>query len=342
MEAFDDSSRHMKHFESSTDISLFIPSCLFVYNQKVYMRRTYHGKKLEVSIYPSGKDQSEVGMFVELEKEGWKTTMFIPDMSLARVLGREMYYSLVCEFFPNDFISRPSTPEPTFVYKRIRRRSSNSRIRKTPQEMGIEAEPYDKPMIDSVESSSNNTDLGEARLRVERTIFQSIQTQECNFDSAEKLWWDIKYRLSLIIVCLKYSLLRIPSQDLPTTGAVFDVWKTHSGLSEGELVYSHDHSLTQLGQALVESVSKHGILYRLIGMNKSDVLMNDDVLKIQNTNTIPEVDGVIVNSLTQSRVVQVILVVVLFGVLVVGVGSFIMENRKVMDMLERIHEKCKS
>jgi hypothetical protein len=306
------------------------------------MRRTYHGKKLEIGIYPSGKDQSEVGMYIELEKEGWKTTMFIPDMSLARVLGREMYYSLVCEFFPNDFTSRPSTPEPTFVYKRIRRRSSNSRIRKTPQEMGVEAEPYDKGIIDSVESSSNNTDLGEAKLRVERTIFQSIQTQECNFDSAEKLWWDIKYKISLIIVCLKYSLVKIPSQDLPTTGAVFDAWKTHSGLNEGELYYSHDGSLTQLGQAFMESIVKQGIIYRLIGVNKSDVLMNDEVLKIQNTNTIPELDGVTVSSLTQSRVVQVVLVVVLFGVLVVGVGSFIMENRKVMDMLQRIHEKCKS
>jgi len=318
---------------------------MVVYNQKsdnIIMRRTYHGKKLEVSILPSGKDQTEVGMFVELEKEGWKTVMFVPDASLARLMGRELYYSLVCEFFPNDFTSRPSTPDASFVYKRIRRRSSNSRLRKTPQEIGIEAEPYDKSIIDSIETSSNNTDLGEAKLRVERTIFQSIQTQECDFDSAEKLWWDIKYRLSLIIVCLKYSLVRIPQKDLLTMGAVFDLWKSHSGLNEAELYYTQDGSLTPLGQAFVESICKQSILYRLIGINKSDNLVNDDVLKIQNTSTIPDIDGAMATSLAQNRVMQVFLVVILFTVLVVGVGSFVMENRKVMTMLQKIHEKCKS
>jgi hypothetical protein len=306
------------------------------------MRRTYHGKKIEITIFPSGKDQSEVGMYVELEKEGWKSMMFIPDGTLARVLGRELYYSLVCEFFPNDFISRPSTPDPTFVYKRIRRRSSNSRIRKTPQEVGVEAEPYDKDIIDSVESSSNNTDIGEARLRVERTVFQSIQTQECVFDSAEKLWWDIKYRLSLIIVCLKYSLSKVLYKDPKTMGEIFDHWVLHSGLNETEMYYAQDGSLTPLGQMFVDSVCKKSILYRLVGGNKTDSLLNEDVLKIQNANTIPEVDGVVIQSLTQSRIVQVFLVVVLFAVLVVGVGSFIMENRKMMNILQKIHEKCKS
>jgi len=306
------------------------------------MRRTYHGKKIEITIIPSGKDQSEVGMYVELEKEGWKAVMFIPDSSIARVLGRELYYSLVCEFFPNDFISRPSTPDPTFVYKRIRRRSSNSRLRKTPQEVGVEAEPYDKCIIDSVESSSNNTDIGEARLRVERTVFQSIQTQECVFDSAEKLWWDIKYRLSLIIVCLKYSLSKVLYKDPKTMGEIFDHWVLHSGLNESEMYYSQDGTLTPLGQVFVDSVCKQSILYRLVGINKSDSLLNEDILKIQNANTIPDVDGIAIQSLTQSRIVQVFLVVILFAVLVVGVGSFIMENRKMMSLLQKIHEKCKS
>jgi hypothetical protein len=108
------------------------------------------------------------------------------------------------------------------------------------------------------------------------------------------------------------------------------------------MYYSQDGTLTPLGQVFVDSVCKQSILYRLVGINKSDSLLNEDILKIQNANTIPDVDGIAIQSLTQSRIVQVFLVVILFAVLVVGVGSFIMENRKMMGLLQKIHEKCKS
>ena len=323
------------------------------------MRRVFHGKTMEIAIFPSGKDQGDVGMFVEMERNGWKNSLFIPDSTLARVVGREMYYAMICEFFPNDFTtSRPITPQqhqqspdspgvnpPPMVFKRIRKRSSNSRIRMTPQEAGVEAEPYDKNIVDAVEQSSQNGDIGEARLRVERAVFQSIQMQDCNFDSAEKLWWDIKYRLSLIIVCLKYRLLKTVNEEastLLTFSDVFSLWKERSGMSDKEMYFQEDGTLTQIGQTVVESIDSGSILYRLFGSSKAYSLLHDEMMTVQNTNPLPDLDGHSMISLDQSRIIQVVLVLILFGVLIAGVGSFSAENRKIMNMLEKIHEKCKA
>lgn len=308
------------------------------------MKRVYHGKTTEIAIFPSGKDQADVGMFVEMERGEWRNSFFIPDVTIARIVGREMYYAMICEFFPNDFISRPSTPmdgSDRMVYKRIRKRSSNTRVRMTPQEVGVEAEPYDKNIVDTVEQSSQNGDIGEARLRVERAVFQSIQMQDCTFDSAEKLWWDVKFKLSLVVVCLKYKLLKIPPSG-DTFSDFFSVWKTFTGMNEREMYFEGDGTLTQLGQVVVDAVEGSGIICRLFGTSKAYSLVHDEMLTVQNTNPVPDIDGHSLLSVDQSRVVQIILIVILFGVLVAGVGSFSAENRKIMSMLEKIHAKCKS
>jgi len=305
------------------------------------MKRVYHGKTIEITLYPSGKDQADVGMFVDMERGGWKNSIFIPDTVIARVVGREMYYALVCEFFPNDFQSRSNTPDFAVVYKRIRKRSSSSRVRMTPQEAGVEAEPYDKVIIDAVEQSSLNADIGEARLRVERSVFQSIQAQNCDFDTADRIWWEIKFKLTLIVVCLKYQLINPPVDTGLTFGEIFQYWRGRSGMSDREMYHPEDGTLTQIGQSLVEGVDERGMLNRLLGGCRAYGLLHEELLTVQNTNAIPELDGHSMISLDQSRVIQIILVVLLFGVLVAGVSSFLMENRKVMALLEKIHEKCK-
>lgn len=307
------------------------------------MRRIYHGKTIEVTIYPSGKDQSEVGMYVDMIRGGWSHSLFVPDVTLARILGREMYYALVCEFFPNDFQSRPNTPDISFVYRRIRRKSSSSRSRRTPQEMGIEAEPYDKSIVDSVEESSSNADIGEARLRVERSVFQSIQSQDCNYESAEKAWWDIKYRLILIIVCLKHMLLKRPvDSSVLTNSDLFKFWQTHSGMSDREMYYVEDGTLTQIAQTVMDSISSSNLIYRLLSSSKPHSFLQEDMMTIQNTNSIPELDGHTVIPLEQSRVIQVVLVIILFGILLAGISSFMMENRKIMNVLQKIQTKIDS
>ena len=308
------------------------------------MRRIYHGKTIEITIYPSGKDQSEVGMYVEMNRSGWNHSLFVPDVNLARVLGREMYYALVCEFFPNDFQSRPNTPEVSFVYKRIRRKSSSSRSRRTPQEMGIEAEPYDKSIVDSVEESSSNTDIGEARLRVERSVFQSIQAQDCNYESAEKAWWDIKYKLILLIVCLKHSLIKHPldASKIQTNAELFKFWQTHSGMSDREMYYVEDGTLTQLAQVLVDGFGVSSLLYRLLSVSKPHSFLQEDMITLQNTTSVPELDGHTLIPLEQSRIIQVILVILLFGILLAGISSFMMENRKIMTILKNIQTKIDS
>jgi hypothetical protein len=305
------------------------------------MKRVYHGKTIEIGIYPSGRDQADVGMFVDMERNGWKNSIFIPDTIMARVIGREMYYALVCEFFPNDFQSRPSTPEMAMVYKRIRKRSSSSRIRKTPQEFGVEAEPYDKGIIDAVEQSSLNADIGEARLRVERSVFQSIQDGLSSTETADRIWWDVKFKITLIVVCLKYHLLNPPSDHGLTFGEIFQFWRNRTGMSDREMYHQEDGSLTQIGQSVVEGVESKGMLGRLLGGCRAYGLLNEELLTVQNTNAFPEIEGQSTMTVDQSRIIQIILVIILFGVLVAGVGSFLMENRKIMGLLEKIHDKCK-
>lgn len=305
------------------------------------MKRLYHGISTEITINPSGKDQSEVGMYVEMERSGWKNSIFIPDTTIARIIGREMYYALICEFFPNDFQSRPNTPQEFgMIYKRIRRRSSNTRLRMTPQEVGVEAEPYDKQIIDTVVQSSQSADIGEARLRVERSVFQSIQMQECDFDSAEKLWWDIKFKLSLLIVCIKQGLLKIPSnKDTCTFGDVFEFWKTRQGMSGKEMYHTEDGSLTQIGQSVIDTVDSGKLLNKLLAGTKSYTLFNEESITVQSTNTLPELNENALLSLDQSRIIQVILIVILFAVLIAGVSSFSAENKKIMNMLDKIYSK---
>lgn len=307
------------------------------------MKRVYQGKTVEFVIFPSGKDQSETGMYVEIEKQGWKKNLFIPDTSMARIISRELYYALVCEFFPNDFQTRPSTPEPGVVFRRIRKKSSSSRIRMTPQEAGVEAEPYDKGIIDSVEQSSQITDIGQARLKVEKTVFQSIQSQENGFDSADKMWWDIKFNITLLILCWKYGLVKISEQEreeIQTLGELFSLWKSRTESYEKELFFENDRTLTPLGQAITHSLDPLGIVYKILQTCNAHFWFQDEIITLQATNSIPDIDGHMLMSIDQSRILQIILVIILFGVLVAGVGSFITENRKIMKMLETIKKEC--
>lgn len=309
------------------------------------MKRIYQGKTVEAAIFPSGRDQSETGMYVEMERQGWRKTLFVPDSSIARIIGRELYYAMVCEFFPEDFQTRPCIPETGIVFRRIRKRSSSSRIRMTPQEAGVEAEPYDKCIVDSVEQSSQNADIGQARLKVEKTVFQCIQSQDPAFDSAEKMWWDIKFKMALLIICWKYGLLKISETDkdgIHTIGDLFTHWKTRSGMNERELFFEKDQTLTPLGQAIMESLNPQGVVYRVLQTCNSHFWLQDEIIALQATNSTPDIDGHMLLSIDQSRILQILLVVVLFGVLVAGVGSFITENKKVLKMLETIRKDCKT
>lgn len=315
----------------------------FVCNKN--MKRIYQAKTIEIVIYPSGKDQSETGMYIDMEKQGWKKNLFVPDSSIARIMGREMYYAMICEFFPDDFQNRPCTPESGVIFRRIRKKSSSSRIRMTPQEACVEADPYDKGIIDSVEQSSQNADIGESRLRVEKSVFQSIQGGGSGFDSAERMWWDIKFKMTLLIICWKYGLLKIDKKlrdEISTIGELFNTWRTKGGLTDSEMFFEKDQTLTSLGQAIVDSIDQNSILYRLLGECKSNFWLQDEIIALQATNSTPDIDGHMLMSIDQSRILQIVLVIILFGVLVAGVGSFITENKKIMKMLEDIRKECKA
>jgi uncharacterized membrane protein YraQ (UPF0718 family) len=70
--------------------------------------------------------------------------------------------------------------------------------------------------------------------------------------------------------------------------------------------------------------------------------LQDEVITLQATNSTPDIDGHMLLSIDQSRILQIVLVIILFGVLVAGVGSFITENKKIMRMLETIKQECKT
>lgn len=304
------------------------------------MKRVYQGRITEVSIYPSGKDQSEVGMYIDMEKSGWKNSMFVPDSTIAKLIGREMYYSLICELFPEDFQSRPNTPE--LIYKRVRRRSSSSRMRKTPHEVGVEPEPYDKSLIDSITISSSNPDTGECRLRVEKALFGVLQTDFTLTDS-KKLWWDLKTNIVLLYVCLKMSFIgfgNIPKKSIFTMMELFGIWKTRMGMSSSEMFYENDNTLTGLGQAVADAVRQDGFLYKVLSSARSEFWISDEGLGVQSVNAAPDIDGHLLLESEQGKIIQVILIILLFVILVAGVGSFIAENKKVMRLLESLHEKC--
>ena len=301
------------------------------------MKRNYQGKTVDITIYPSGKDQGETGMYVEMDKQGWKKTLFISDATTARIIGREMYYALVCEFFPDDFQTKPSPSG--VVFRRIRKKSSSTRIRMTPQEAGVEADPYDKDIIDTVEQSSQLADLGEAKLRVEKTVFQSIQGDGV-VESADKMWWDIKFRLTLLVICWKYGLLKNShTEEIHTIGELFQFWRTRGGMNEREMYFERDQTLTPLGQAIMDSTEQTKILTRLFRDSKAIFWLHDELVTLQTTNHLPEIDGHMMMSVEQSRFLQIVLVIILFGVLVVGIGSFITENKKIMRMLEQLKKE---
>lgn len=311
------------------------------------MKRIYHGKNLEIGIYPSGKDQAEVGMYVELDNQGWKSNLFVPDSTIARLVTREMYYSMVCEFYPDDFQSRPSTPDSAVVFKKVRRRSSSSRSRKSPHEIGVEAEVYDKNIIDSVEVSSMNADIGECRLRVEKAVFHYLQSPDFNFLDSSKIWWDLKYKLVLLYICWKQGLLKLGSvrrESIFTLGDLFSIWKTRSGMNETEMFYTVDNTLTSLGQAVMESVDSNGMVMKMFSNLKSNFWLQDEfgTMGVQNANTVPEVEGQMLLENEQGKIIQVVLVVILFAVLVSGVASFMAENKKIMNILQDIRNNCKS
>lgn len=304
------------------------------------MKRIYQGRKTEIAIYPSGKDQTEVGMYIDIEKGEWKNSMFVPDTTLAKLIGREMYYSIVCELFPDDFHSRPNTPD--IVYRRVKRRSSSSRIRKTPNEVGVEAEPYDKTIVDSVSISSSTTEMGECRLRVERSVFSVLQT-DISLNDSNKLWWNFKTSVILLYVCLKNKLLgfgNLIPNSIFNMSELFGVWRTRMGLSATEMMYESDDTLTNLGQAVTDAVRQDGFVYKVLSTSRSDYWTVDDGMGVQSVNTSPEIDGHLLIESEQGKIVQVMLIVLLFIILVAGVGSFVAENKKVMRLLESLHEKC--
>lgn len=304
------------------------------------MKRIYQGRKTEISIYPSGKDQTEVGMYVDMERSGWKNSMFVPDTTFAKLVGREMYYSLVCELFPEEFQTRPNTPE--MIHKRVKRRSSSTRARKTPNEVGVEPEAYDKTIVDSVSLSYSNADTGECRLRVEKALFSVLQTDYTLTDS-KKLWWDFKTNIVLLYVCLKMKLIglgNVAPNSIFTMSELFGIWKTRLGMSSDEMFYESDHTLTGLGQAVAGAVRTDSFLYKVLSAVKSDYWITDEGLGVQSVNTSPDIDGHLLLESEQGKIVQVVLVILLFVILVAGVGSFIAENKKVMKLLESLHEKC--
>jgi hypothetical protein len=67
--------------------------------------------------------------------------------------------------------------------------------------------------------------------------------------------------------------------------------------------------------------------------------LHDELVTLQTTNHLPEIDGHMMMSVEQSRFLQIVLVIILFGVLVVGIGSFITENKKIMRMLEQLKKE---
>jgi uncharacterized membrane protein YraQ (UPF0718 family) len=113
-------------------------------------------------------------------------------------------------------------------------------------------------------------------------------------------------------------------------------------MSDREMYYVEDGTLTQIAQVLVDGFGVSSLLYRLLSGSKPHSFLQEDMITLQNTTSVPELDGHTLIPLEQSRIIQVILVVILFGILLAGISSFMMENRKIMTILKSIQSKIDS
>lgn len=321
--------------------------------------RIYEGKTTKIRMWPTDSSDREVGIKIELDRKGWKTTCLFSDSILCSYLGLEMYRACVKKLVNNTTtvvsnrgaahrVSRPRSP----VSSMEKNDGSGLRHNISPQPQNSYANDfsfssYDENIVQAVDRSSSQTDTGSAEVRLEQTMFQLMKSFKTDRSStnpvvSDGLWWELKYHSALISVCLWLGLLKSDPNKIRTYGELSGDWGEQlKTVSEFLVQYDGHWTLNTFGRAVQEAISMHSFLYYLCSDTVSDHWNKPNSSSmITMMNASATLDAVTDES-TTNRIIQIALVSLIFIIVIVGTASIVSENRRVTRLLNEIKSSVK-
>jgi hypothetical protein len=305
--------------------------------------RIYEGKTTKIRMWPTDSSDKDVGIKIELDRKGWKTTCLFGDSILCSYLGLEMYRACVKKLSNNTTTvvsSRGAAHRP----QRPRSPVSGT-ISPTPQQSSTgfpSIVSYDESILQAVERSSSQTDTGSAEVRLEQTVFQLMKSFKTDRSStnpvvSDGLWWELKYHSAVISVCLWLGLLKGDSNKNRTFGELTGEWNEQlKTVSEFLVQYDGHWTLNTFGRAVQEAISMHSFLYFLCSDTVSDHWNKPNSSSmITMMNASASLDTVTDES-TSNRIIQIVLVSLIFIIVIIGTASIVSENRRVTRLLNEI------
>jgi hypothetical protein len=310
--------------------------------------RIYEGKTTKIRMWPTDSSDKDVGIKIELDRKGWKTTCLFGDSILCSYLGLEMYRACVKKLVNNT---------TTVVSNRGAAHTRTSRPR-SPVNVPISPQPaqgnadfgfssYDETIVQAVERSSSQTDTGSAEVRLEQSVFQLMKTFKTDRSStnpvvSDGLWWELKYHSALISVCLWLGLLKSDPNKIRTYGELTGDWNEQlKTVSEFLVQYDGHWTLNTFGRSVQEAISMHSFLYYLCADTVSDHWNKPNASSmITMMNASATLDAVTDES-TTNRIIQIALVSLIFIIVIIGTASIVSENRRVTRLLNEIKSSVK-
>lgn len=310
--------------------------------------RIYEGKTTKIRMWPTDSSDKDVGIKIELDRKGWKTTCLFNDATLASYIGLEMYRACVKKL-SNNITTVVSNRGAAHRTSRPRSPVSGT-ISPTPQQSSAgfpSVVGYDESILQAVERSSSQTDTGSAEVRLEQTVFQLMKSFKTDRSStnpvvSDGLWWELKYHSAIISVCLWLGLLKGDPNKNRTFGELTGEWNEQlKTVSEFLVQYDGHWTLNTFGRAVQEAISMHSFLYYLCSDAVSDHWNKPNASSmITMMNASASLDTVTDES-TANRIIQIILVSLIFIIVIIGTASIVSENRRVTRLLNEIKSSMK-
>jgi len=321
--------------------------------------RIYEGKTTKIRMWPTDSSDKEVGIKIELDRKGWKTTCLFSDSILCSYLGLEMYRACVKKLVNNTTtvvsnrgaahrVSRPRSP----VSSMEKNDGSSLRHNISPQPQNSSANDfsfssYDENIVQAVDRSSSQTDTGSAEVRLEQTMFQLMKSFKTDRSStnpvvSDGLWWELKYHSALISVCLWLGLLKSDPSKIRTYGELSGDWSEQlKTVSEFLVQYDGHWTLNTFGRALQEAISMQSFLYYLCSDTVSDHWNKPNSSSMITMMNASATLDTVTDESTTNRIIQIALVSLIFIIVIVGTASIVSENRRVTRLLNEIKSSVK-
>lgn len=303
--------------------------------------RIYEGKSTKVRMWPTETSERNVGIKVELDRKGWKTTCLFNDSILCSYLGLEMYRACVKKLANNTSTVLSNRGAAHHRSSRPRSPTQPTSPRDTPLPDAFFSS-YDETIVRAVDHSSSQTDVGSAEIRLDQTIFQLMKGFKTDRSStnpviSDGLWWELKYHSALISICLWLGLLKSDPNKTRTYGELTGDWNEQlKTVSEFLVQYDGHWTLNTFGRAVQEAISMQSFLYFLCSDTVSDHWNRPNSSSmITMMNASATLDTVSDESAV-NRIIQISLVSLIFIIVILGTASIVSENRRVTRLLTEI------